>query len=71
MELETQCPECKNNVFEESAGLDIDRMATCAVCGHSAKLGDLLTPDTINKVMKAAQQAAIKSLSNIKGFKKS
>lgn len=44
MKLETQCPKCKENVFQEPAVLDLDREITCATCGNSAKLSDFLTP---------------------------
>lgn len=70
MELETQCPKCKENVFGDASDLNIDRVATCAACGYSAKFGDFLTPDTRDRILEAAKNMLAKSFSNIPGFKK-
>ena len=69
MELETQCPQCSNNVFKETPDLNVDSEVTCAICSHSAKLGDFLTPDARNRINQAAKDALVKALSGIPGFK--
>lgn len=70
MKLETKCPKCGGNLVKNTAELDLDNDVTCSTCGHTAKLDKFITRASRDRLQKAVNEAAIKALSNIRGFKK-
>lgn len=69
MELETKCPQCGSKLFKDTGSLDTDAQFTCAGCGHSAKLAEFLTPDSVDRLNQSIQDEVTKALSNIPGLK--
>lgn len=69
MELETQCPQCGNNLFKDTGSLNTDAEITCSKCGHSAKLTEFLTPESVDRLNKAIQEQVAKAFSGISGLK--